>query len=294
MQFERLLERQDQVLFDGALATELERKGADLTGGLWSARVIRDAPHLIISVHEDAIAAGADVISTASYQVSREGFVKAGLRAESADEALIKSVNLAREASKQTPTLIAASLGPYGAMLADGSEYTGHYTLTGRELADFHRPRVKALLEAKPDLILFETLPSLAEAEAVAQLAAEHSDVAFMASFSRVDAFRQALPRLESVANLVAVGLNCMAPEEIEPALKSVRAKRVALSASPNSGETWDAKGRRWQGVAGSETLASWAQKYRAAGARIFGGCCRTKPEDIAEVKKVLKLKGSG
>lgn len=279
-------------IFDGALATELERNGADLSGPLWSGRLLRDDPEAIIAVHQAAIAAGADVISTASYQVSAEGFERVGLKREDAHEALKKSVHLAREAitRSKSQTLIAASLGPYGATLADGSEYTGHYALTPNELADFHRPRVRALLEAGPDLILFETLPSMAEAEAVAQLAAEHPAVHFMASFSRADAFREALPRLESQANVIAVGLNCMPPEEIEPALRSVKPKRVALAASPNSGEQWDAKARRWIGTTGQQTLAQWALKYREAGATIFGGCCRTKPEDIAAMRAEFPL----
>ena len=290
-QLTTLLARSGRVIFDGALATELERNGADLSGPLWSGRMLRDDPEAIVAVHRAALVAGADVISTASYQVSADGFARVGLEREDANEALEKSVRLAKEArsrSGRTDALIAASLGPWGATQADGSEYTGHYTLTPRELADFHRPRVRAVLEGGPDLVLFETLPSMAEAEAVALLAREHRDVEFMASFSRPEAFRLALPLLESVENVAAVGLNCMAPGEIEAALKSVTATRVALAASPNSGEQWDASARRWTGTRQPEALAQWAVKYRDAGARIFGGCCRTTPDDIAAVRAML------
>jgi len=282
--FGPLLAHRGFVLFDGALATELEKKGADLSGSLWSARLLRDDPELIVKVHREAIEAGADVISTASYQVSREGFVRAGLSAADADAALRTAVTLARRAG---PGLVAASLGPYGATLADGSEYRGDYALP----EGFHRPRVEAVLEAGPDLVLFETLPSLAEAEAVAALAEEHRDVAFMASFSAAAPFARVVRCFEGLHNVVAVGVNCVPPQAVVPLLESARRTNQRLAAQPNSGETWDAKARAWRGAPEGQGLADWAPKYRAAGATVFGGCCRTTPADIAAARAALSAR---
>jgi homocysteine S-methyltransferase len=287
--FTALVEAQGFVLFDGGLATELERKGADLSGPLWSGRLLRDDPGQIVQVHVEALEAGADVISSASYQVS-------------AGDDLRLSVKLARDACARAGkprALVAASLGPYGATLADGSEYRGDYALTPRELAAFHGPRVDAVLEAKPDLVLFETLPSLAEAEAVAQLAAGRPGTPFMASFSALNAkgiahgepFAEVVRVLERVPNVIAAGINCAPPDIVARLLETVRPARVLLSAQPNSGESWDAAGRRWTGAQEGQGLGDWAMKYRAAGARIFGGCCRTTPADIASVRRALSAR---
>jgi len=301
--FEPLLRHQGLVLFDGAMATELERRGADLSGHLWSARLLRDDPSAVVAVHLDSLRAGADVISTASYQASREGFAQAGLGAAEADALLAGSVALARDACAQSgvkravPPLVAASLGPWGAMLADGSEYRGDYAVPERELVDFHRRRVDAVLRGRPDLVLFETIPSLAEGAALAAVAASLPEVPFMVSFSATGAggiahgepFADAVALLSRTPNVIAVGVNCAPPSAIVPLLESVPSPHPLLAASPNSGERWDAARRRWTGPA-EGTLAAWAPRYVEAGARVIGGCCRTRPADIAAARAALRL----
>lgn len=294
-----LLARRRAVVFDGALATELERRGHDLSSRLWSARLIADAPEAIVDVHLDHLRAGADVISTASYQASRFGFERAGLTAAHADAQLERAVELARQAVTRHGApgrLVAASLGPWGAVLADGSEFTGDYTLSVAELVDFQRPRVDAVLAGSPDLVLFETLPSLAEAEMVARIAECFPDVPFLASFSAKqgtlchgEPFAEVLRVLEGSPNVLGVGLNCSAPEAIAPMLASVKPARLLLGASPNAGETWDAVSRAWRGTpTRSDDFAVLVRSYLEAGARIVGGCCRTRPEDIAVARRVI------
>jgi homocysteine S-methyltransferase len=296
----RLLATRGLVFFDTALATELERRGANLSSHLWSARLITDDPEAIIAVHLDALRAGADVISSASYQASRLGFSKLGLSDTEADARLTRAVTLAHEAVDRHGTpgrLIAASLGPYGAVLADGSEFTGDYPLSSSELADFHAPRVEAALKAAPDLILFETLPSQAEAEAVARVAERFPEVLFVASFSAKgdrlchgEPFADVVRLLESAPNVVAAGLNCTAPDVIAPLLRTVPPTRLALSASPNSGETWDATSRSWQGTPHRGLdFAALAQRYVDAGATLIGGCCRTRPDDLTAAVKTVR-----
>lgn len=295
--FDALLARRGVVLFDGALATELERKGADLSSHLWSARLIADAPDTILAVHLDALRAGADVVSSASYQASRLGFAKLGLSAHEADARLTRAVTLAKEAVAQHGSgLVAASLGPYGAVLADGSEYTGDYPLSVSELVAFHRPRVEAALAGAPDVVLFETLPSMAECEAVAELAGQFPDVPFLASFSTSEAglahgepFADAVARLERVPNVIAAGLNCGSAQRLATLLRGVTPGRVLLSAMPNSAETWDAVARRWSGRRdeGTDFGAQAIALYRA-GARVIGGCCRTTPLDLASARAAL------
>jgi homocysteine S-methyltransferase len=297
--FAEILAARGVVLFDGALATELERRGANLSSHLWSARLIADDPEAIIAVHLAHLRAGADVISSASYQASRLGFAKLGLSESAADTLLSKAVELAKEAVRRhgdDTRLVAASLGPYGAVLADGSEFTGDYALTIKQLVEFHLPRVEAALRASPDLVLFETLPSMAECEAVAEVTARFPEVPFLASFSAKtgaishgESFAAVVARLDEVPNVIAVGINCSAPDVIAPLLRSATPKRVQLAASPNAGETWDATSRQWTGTPYSgESFGALTRSYVEAGARIVGGCCRTRPADIAAARLAL------
>lgn len=294
--FTPLLAAKGAVLFDGGMATELERRGFDLSSHLWSARLLVDEPAAIQAVQREYVEAGADVVCSASYQASREGFARVGRSAADADALITRSVVQAREAASGR-ALVAASLGPYGAVLADGSEYTGDYALTVEALADFHRPRIVAALAGAPDLVLFETVPSAAEAEALARVFAEHSDVPFMVTFSTRDGahvahgerFVDVARALARSPNLVSVGVNCLPPDRVVPLLSSAAGLNVPLAASPNSGETWDAATRRWVGqpLAGPD-FGALVRSYLDAGAKVVGGCCRTIPADIAAARRVI------
>ena len=295
------------LLLDGALATELERRGADLRDPLWSARLLIEAPDLIRQVHLDYYLAGADVATTASYQASFEGFAQRGLDAAAAASLMRRSVQLAQEAraafwgdpanraGRRRP-LVAASVGPYGAMLADGSEYRGHYGLTPAALVDFHRARVRSLLEAGPDLLACETLPSLDEALALATLLREFPAARAWVSFSCRDGrhtcegqdIGDCARALAGFEQVVAVGVNCTAPEHVDSLVERLRAASgKPIVVYPNSGETYDAVSKRWHGHA-ERPFAQAAQGWGRSGARLVGGCCRTAPSDIAALRALL------
>ncbi|MDQ1135748.1 homocysteine S-methyltransferase [Microbacterium sp. SORGH_AS 1204] len=272
------------VVLDGGLGTLLEARGNDVTSDLWSARVLRDDPDEVRAAHAAFAGAGAEVVITASYQL---GF---GGRIPDAElEALLhRSVSLAREAAD---VVVAASVGPIGALRADGSEYTGDYGLGVYDLRRLHRRRLHVLAEAGADLLAVETIPSPLEVEALALeladlgvpafLSVSADSTGFAAAGSRADALRAAA----SVPTVLAVGVNCCAPETVVPALGE--APGIPLVAYPNTGERWDAATRTWQGAAAP--LADAAPSWVAAGARLVGGCCRSTPADIAAIASVLR-----
>lgn len=299
--FSSLVAAKGAVLFDGGMATELERRGFDLSSHLWSARLLVDAPGAVQAVQRDYVDAGADVVCSASYQASRLGFARVGRSADEADALITRSVVLTREAV-QGRALVAASLGPYGAVLADGSEYTGDYALSDDALADFHRPRIDAALAGAPDLVLFETVPSLAEARALLRVFAERTEVPFMVTFSTRDTahvahgerFVEIARTLAAAPNVIAVGVNCLPPDRVVPLLESARGTPTLLAASPNAGETWDAAARSWVGtpVAGAD-FGALTLRSLEAGARVVGGCCRTTPADIAAARRAIDRPGA-
>jgi homocysteine S-methyltransferase len=300
----------DVIILDGAMASELERRGCDLNDALWSARVLLEAPELIRQVHYDYYAAGADVATTASYQASFEGFAQRGIGHEQAVALMQQSVRLAQEArdafcadaanlAGRQPPLVAASVGPYGAILADGSEYRGGYGLSVQQLMDFHRPRLAALLAAGPDLLAGETFPCAEEALALATLLRdEFPDARAWVSFSCRDAanlsdgtpLADAVAALADFPQIVAVGVNCTAPRHIAPLLgEAARVSGKRLLTYPNSGESYDATTKTWHGSSDPGAFADAARQWRAAGAACIGGCCRTTPEDIRALSAWLR-----
>jgi homocysteine S-methyltransferase len=281
------------LVLDGGLATELERRAADLRDPLWSARILLEDPHLIRTVHADYFAAGADVAISASYQASFEGFAERGLSREQAAELMRRSVELAREAADAAgdDRIVAASVGPYGAVLADGSEYVGRYGLSVQQLIEFHRPRIDVMLEAGPDLLAIETIPSILEAEALVTILERLPDVAAWISFSCSDAvhisdgstFADAVAVAATSPRVVAVGVNCSPPVHVPALLSSVRVD-TPLLAYPNVGSTWDAAAKSWILAGPRPDFGSAAADWRTAGARIVGGCCGTTPDDIRAI----------
>jgi homocysteine S-methyltransferase len=298
------------LVVDGGLATELERAGFDLNHPLWSARLLRKRPEAIADVHRAYLEAGADCITTASYQATTFGFRRDKATAAEAVGLLWLSVELARgvrdafysDAWRQRGTgrprpLVAASIGPYGAYRADGSEYTGAYNLGLDGLVDFHRERMRLLLEAGPDLLACETIPSAVEARALALLLAEVGDARAWVSFSCRDGSRlcdgtpfvDAVRTVAAVPQVAAVGVNCTAPRFVGDLLRGAAAATgKPLVAYPNSGETYDAAARAWRGTSDPSDWGDRARAWRAAGARLLGGCCRTGPGHIRAVRAAL------
>ncbi len=304
------LESQNVVILDGALATELERRGCDLNDPLWSARVLLETPDLIRQVHADYFAAGADCAITASYQATFEGFARRGLSATQAADLMRLSVQLALEARDAFWTVpenrigrvkpfVAASVGPYGAFLADGSEYRGDYGLTESQLMAFHRPRMAVLAASGADILACETIPSLLEATALARLLKEFPDATAWISFSAKDGvhvnngetFAECVQTLEPFPQVIAVGINCTAPQFIADLLRSARGfTQKPIVVYPNSGETYDATSKNWNGEASCQSFATEARVWFEAGANMIGGCCRTNPEHIRALKLEIPL----
>jgi homocysteine S-methyltransferase len=285
----------DTVLIsDGGLATELEARGNDLSDDLWSARLLVDAPQEITAVHAAFFRAGAMFATTASYQASFDGFTKRGIERDDAVRLLRRSVDLARDARDEVAGVrwVAASVGPYGAALADGSEYRGRYGLTVAQLAAWHRPRLEVLAGAGPDVLAVETVPDIDEAEALVGLVHEFGVPAWLSYTIDGTATRAGQPLTDAFAvaagvpEIVAVGVNCCAPADVLAAVATARdvtGKPVIVY--PNSGEGWDAHRRTWVGKS-QQWSAELAPQWVAAGARIIGGCCRVRPEDIAALAR--------
>ncbi len=285
----------DSVLIgDGGLATELEARGNDLSDDLWSARLLAEAPDEIIAVHEAFFSAGAQFATTASYQASFEGFARRGIDRADAERLMRRSIELAQSArdSAVKPAWVAASVGPYGAMLANGEEYIGRYGLSVAELAAWHLPRLEVLASADPDVLALETIPDSDEAEALVGLVGEFGIPAWLSYTIAGDRTRAGQPLEEAFAvaadapEIVAVGVNCCAPGDVLGAVATAR--RVTgkpVIVYPNSGEVWDGPNRVWVGTPGMDT--DLATDWVDAGARIVGGCCRVRPDAIAAMAAI-------
>lgn len=298
------LDDQGFIVLDGGLATELEKRGADLDHFLWSARLLAEAPELIRGVHEDYLAAGADVIASATYQASFDGFARAGFDRGEGAELMRRSIALAQQARERfwgVPAnregrlrpLIAASIGPYGASLHDGSEYHGNYDIERTALREFHAQRLDVLADTQADLFAFETIPSKIEGEVLMELMADYPGKVAWLSFSCRDetcvshgeAFADCAALADSSERIVAVGINCTAPQHIAGLLGSAAGLQTPLLVYPNSGEHWVAGGNRW---AGQGCSGFPVRDWFGRGARLIGGCCRTGPDDIRAIRAEL------
>ncbi|GIH22271.1 homocysteine S-methyltransferase [Acrocarpospora phusangensis] len=285
------------MVADGGLATELEARGHDLSDPLWSARLLMDAPEEITAAHLSFFRAGAVIATTASYQASFDGFAARGIDRADAERLMRKSVELAQAARAEMAgdgreRWVAASVGPYGAALADGSEYRGRYGLSVGELVAWHRPRVEVLVDAAPDVLALETVPDIDEAEALMTVVSGMGVPAWLTYSIDGERTRAGQPLAEAFAvardvpEVVAVGVNCCAPSDVPRAIavaREITGKPVIVY--PNSGEGWDAQRRSWEGA--SRYVAGEARQWVAAGARIVGGCCRVRPADITEIAQV-------
>jgi homocysteine S-methyltransferase len=285
------------AVLDGALATELEAHGHDLSDRLWSARLLADDPGAILAVHRAYRAAGADVLTTAGYQASADGFAARGLSAAAADLLLRRSVELARAAADGA--LVAASCGPYGALLAGGQEYSGDYGNTSAAaVEDFHERRLRAVLAAGPDCVACETIPRASEAAALCRvldrLDAPEAWISFSCRDGRTTSHGEPIEEAVAAASagerVVAVGINCTAPEHVGELLERARtATDRPLVAYPNSGRAWDAAARRWTSAGAATLPAEAVRTWAAAGARLIGGCCGLGPAAVRAIAAALR-----
>ncbi len=302
--FEKFLEQDKPIILDGGLGSELNDRGYDISTPLWSAGLLIDSPQAIIDAHRAYLDAGAQCITSASYQASITGFATMGLSPEQAKELFIKSVDLAKSAIdeflQQNPDcgyqpLVAASIGPYGAFVADGSEYSGDYGVDNATLLEFHRQRLIWLDAAGADVLACETIPSIQEAVVLSQLLEQVNTPAWL-SFSCQDerllndgnTLRQAVALFEHHPRVLAIGVNCTAPQFIQSLIGEIRSASWdrAIVVYPNSGGHYDADDKVWHGIETPLECAAAARSWYEAGAKIIGGCCRMGPAHIREMAR--------
>ncbi|MDT5343897.1 MAG: homocysteine S-methyltransferase [Mycobacterium sp.] len=283
------------LIADGGLATELEARGHDLSDALWSARLLVDAPQEITAVHKSFFRAGAMIATTASYQASFDAFAARGIGRDETVRLLRRSVELAGNARAEVGVAeawVAASVGPYGALLADGSEYRGRYGLSVAQLEDWHRPRLEVLADAGADVLALETIPDADEAEALVNVVRSLGVPAWLSYTIDGPRTRAGQPLADAFAvtvgvpEIVAVGVNCCAPTDVLAAIGPAKDTGKPVVVYPNSGERWDAARRTWVGE--SRFSPRLAAQWVSAGARVVGGCCRVRPADIAELSAAL------
>lgn len=300
-----LLAHTQYPVLDGAMATELEKLSVDTASDLWSAAALLHQPEAIAQVHRSYFEAGAHCATTNTYQANIVAFQEVGLSESESAQLIRQAVHIALQARHEVINLypgrvmvVAGSVGPYGAYVADGSEYTGSYELTDQGYRDFHRPRLALLQEAGVDCIALETMPNGGEVKALLGLLADEFPlVEAWLSFSLADAnhlcdgtpLAEVMPLVNESQQVLAVGLNCTALKMVEPALRSLSALTdKPLLAYPNSGETYDPVTKTWHEAPAGSSLGSWAPRWVEAGARMVGGCCRTSPADIAELAQAV------
>jgi homocysteine S-methyltransferase len=285
------------VVLDGAMGTELERRGADIHDPLWSAKVLLETPELVREVHAAYFAAGAEVAISASYQATFEGLARRGLDRDAAADLMRSSVTIAREAAGDDG-IVAASIGPYGAFLGNGAEYTGVYDLDEDDLVAFHVPRLEAPAAAGPDLFAVETIPSIVEARALVRALEAVPEIAAWMSFSCRDgaqlcdgtAFEDAVGVASAAPSVIAVGVNCTSPLHVVPLIE-LAAPRTdrPIVCYPNRGAFWDPIRKDWFDPPRQDPRPSLRPlEWRGAGAGLIGGCCGTTPEDIAAMASAL------
>lgn len=284
---------------DGGLSGELEKRGHDLADKLWSARLLRDEPSAIAAVHQDYVAAGGRVIITSSYQASRQGFAATGMSNDQADDLMRMSITLAKEvaAAADEKVWVAASVGPYGAVLGGGQEYVGNYGVAHEELVKFHRERIEVLASAKPDLFACETIPDLDEVRALLEVLADYPDIPAWITMSARDGEStcagQGIGHLAELVknspNIVALGINCTMPEHVTSLLSKLAEKTsLPLVVYPNAGRVWDGQAMCWIGEGHTTLPTQIIEEWVKAGAMLIGGCCGLGPDAITQLDQDL------
>lgn len=292
------------LLIDGGLSNQLEKQGYDLNHKLWSAKLLDYVPEAIIHVHLAYLEAGARCITTASYQATISGFMSVGYDKATAETLILKSVQLAEKAITRFRAidfkpLIAASIGPYGAYMADGSEYSGNYGVSEEELIVFHEDRIRLLDSSNADILACETIPSFKETVVLNSLLQNVKKQAWV-SFSCKDEkhisdgtpITKCTKVIADNPKIFAIGINCTAPEYISVLIKAIKPiindKRIIVY--PNSGDVYDAKSKTWSGLSTPTSFLDMAKEWIKLGVDIIGGCCRIGPEEIKSISELIKV----
>lgn len=306
--FEKTLQNEAVVLIDGGLATEMESRGHNITSNLWSAKMLVTNPQAIVDAHRAFLDAGARCIISASYQASHKTLADAGVPMDVADKVIASAVELAKTARDQylvdNPTagyvpIVAASIGPYGAALYNGAEYTGEYDTDAGGIRDFHARRMAVLDRCGADALAVETIPNATEAKVLADMLEECTTPSWVSFCCRDEEnLSDGTPLRESAAiykdhrRVKALGINCTSPEFVTKLVGEIRraAPEKAVVVYPNSGETYRSADNTWHGTASPLECADAALEWRAAGARLIGGCCRMGPQHIAAMRERLEV----
>jgi homocysteine S-methyltransferase len=293
------------LLLDGGLSNELEKQGLDLNHNLWSARILEEEPEAIVKTHLAYLESRAQCITTSSYQATINGFMAIGIDRATSEEYIMRSVHLAEEAIERfmnsgftgNKPLIAASIGPYGAYLADGSEYSGNYGISDEELRDFHESRIRLMDNSNADFFACETIPSYQEAKVLSEILTNTKKSAWI-SFSCKDELHinDGTPIAECAAlladhpNVFAVGINCTAPKYVSGLISALKTRSgfKKIVVYPNSGEAYNADSKTWLGMSDHSSFALMAKEWTGLGADIIGGCCRIGPEHIKSIAAIL------
>lgn len=280
---------------DGGLSGELEKRDHDLSDKLWSARLLRDAPEAIAQVHQDYVNSGGRVLITASYQASRRGFMATGMTSDQADDLMRLSISLAKDVAEKAPekVWVAASVGPYGAVLGAGQEYVGNYGVAHVDLVQFHRERIAVLASAKPDLLACETIPDLDEVRALVEVLTDYPDIPAWITMSAQDGNStcagQGIGHLAELVSktpsVVAVGVNCTKPEFVTSLFRQLAMKsQLPLIVYPNAGRVWDGLNMCWIGEGHDKLPKQIVSEWVKAGAKLIGGCCGLGPDAITQL----------
>ncbi|KAK6623188.1 hypothetical protein RUM43_009040 [Polyplax serrata] len=306
-------------ILDGGFSTQLAKYVGNVIDGdpLWSARFLQTNPEAVEKVHLDFLQAGADIIITNSYQASMQGFIDHLGCDEASSYNLIKnSVKLAVRARDQymkanqhaVRPLIAGSVGPYGASLHDGSEYSGSYIdrVTKEEIVSWHRPRITALVEEGVDFLALETIPALREGELLLELMKEFPKQKVWLSFqckdsqhtARGENFQEVVKRCWSLKGdqLIAVGCNCLSPKYVTSLIKDVNKglpEKIPLIVYPNSGEVYSPeKGfdeeSKWTGTKNLLNMDKLVNEWIDLGVEYIGGCCRTDADSVRNIRSIV------
>ena len=276
---------------DGGLSTALEAQGFVVDGAMWTGELLLTNPEAVTAAHRSFVDAGADIIITGSYQLSFEGGRRAGWTDDDVEQALRNSTTAARLAAKDD-TLVAASIGPFGAHRNDGSEFRGNYGVADSAVRDYHDLRLDILLGTEPDLLAVETMPDLAEVRVLLELIeSKNADMPFWVSFTVTEpgaisgggTFAEACALVEQYGNAMAVGINCSPLSVIAPTLSGVDTD-LPFVVYPNAGQTWDSDAMAWSGEP-EFASASQVDEWVNLGARIVGGCCGYGPSNLSPAR---------
>lgn len=306
--FEIIVQKQKAIIIDGALGTQIQKNGYDVNDSLWSAKFLNKNPDVIKEVHRQYLNAGADIIITSSYQASIEGFLQKGFSKEEAIRLIKLSINIAKDTrdefwkinkkENRIKPLVAASIGPYGAYLADGSEYSGNYKISDEKLKEFHKERLELILEEKPDLLAIETIPILKEVKLIVEVLKELENIPTWVCFSAKDEnttnsnddIKECMNFLQNQNCIDAVGINCTAPQYIPQLIENIKSVCTKpIVAYPNGGSRYNPTTKVWErGDISSSEYAKLAHLWFTKGASIIGGCCETGPKEVKEIRKIL------